>query len=200
MPDVIAALANYFPQHHFASYQTAYDGSGGGQSAFFNVMRNPGDVLEWPKWWQNTCDWNACMRQFVENIDANTDNFRYFTGAGSAHTGFGFDKIYEDTTGGMPTFVDWINDMRAGAPGWTSQHCGGTGVGPGCDLVNTCQDGANEGLPCTSDVDCVGGTCYLDPRPNPLQAPYEPGGVVNCPVSACPCGTGDNDVVCGSLP
>ena len=45
MPDVIAALANYFPQHHFASYQTAYDGSGGGQSAFFNVMRNPSDVL-----------------------------------------------------------------------------------------------------------------------------------------------------------
>jgi hypothetical protein len=200
MPDVIAALANYFPQHRFASYQTAYDGSGGGQSAFFNVMRNPSDVLQWPLWWQNTCDWNACMRQFVENIDDNTSNFRFFTGAGSAHTGFGFDKIYDDTTGGMPTFVDWINDMRADAPGWTSQHCGGTGVGAGCDLVDTCQGGTNEGLPCTSDVDCPGGSCYLDPRPSPLQAPYEPGGVVNCPVSVCPCGTGDSDVVCGSLP
>jgi hypothetical protein len=163
-------------------------------------MRNPSNVAVWPQWWVNTCDWNACMRQFVENIDDNTDNFRFFTGAGSAHTGFGFDKIYEDTTGGMPTLVDWVNDMRAGAPGWTSQHCGGTGVGAGCDLVDTCQGGANEGLPCTSDVDCPGGTCYFDPRPSPLQAPYEPGGVVNCPVTACPCGTGDNDVVCGALP
>jgi hypothetical protein len=200
MPDVIAALANHFPQHHFASYQSAYDGSGGGQSAFFNVMRNPGDVLQWPKWWQNTCDWNACMRQFVETIDANTSNFRYFTGAGSAHTGFGFDKIYEDTTGGMPKLVDWINDMRAGAPAWTSQHCGGTGVGAGCDLVDTCQGGGNAGLPCTSDVDCPGGSCYFDPTPNPLAAPYEPGGIVNCPVSACPCGAGASDVVCGNLP
>lgn len=200
MPEVIAALANYFPQHRFASYQTAYDGSGGGQAAFFNVMRNPNDVLEWPKWWQNTCDWNACMRQFVADIDDNTENFRFFTGAGSAHTGFGFDKIYEDTTGGMPKLVDWINDMRASSPGWTSQHCGGTGVGAGCDLVNTCQGGSNQGLPCTSDVDCTGGTCYLDPQPNPLVAPYGPGGVVSCPVSACPCGTVGSDVVCGELP
>jgi len=201
MPDVIAALANFFPQHKFASYQTAYDGSGGGQSAFFNVMRNPNDVFEWPKWWQNTCDWNACMRQFVEKIDANTSNYRYFTGAGSAHTGFGFDKIYEDTTGGMPTLVDWINDMRNDAPAWTSQHCGGTGVGAGCDLVNTCQGGTSKGLPCAVDADCPGGgTCYLDPRPNPLQAPYEPLGVVNCPASVCPCGPGASDVVCGNLP
>ncbi len=200
MPELIAGLADFFPQHNFASYQTAYDGSGGGQAAFFNVMRNPSDVLERPKWWQNTCDWNACMRQFVENIDDNTDNFRFFTGAGSAHTGFGFDKIYEDTTGGMPTLVDWLNDMRADDVGWTSQHCGGAGVGAGCDLVDTCQDGANEGLPCTSDLDCPGGSCSEDPRPSPLQAPYEPLGVVNCPVSACPCGAGANDVVCGSLP
>ena len=200
MPEVIAGIANFFPQHNFASYQTAYDGTGGGQSAFFNVMRNPDDVFQWPIWWQNTCDWNACMRQFAENIDDNTENFRYYTGSGSAHTGFGFDKIYEDTSGGMPTLVDWINDMRADAPTWTSQHCGGTGVGAGCDLVDTCQGGANRGLPCTADIDCPGGTCFLDPRPNPLAAPYEPGGVVNCAPTVCPCGTGDSDVVCGALP
>lgn len=200
MPDVIAAIANFFPQHQFASYQSAYDGSGGGQAAFFNVMRNPNDLLLWPQWWLNTCDWNACMRQFVEKIDANTANYRYYTGSGSAHTGFGFDKIYDDTSGGMPTLVDWINDMRADAPGWTSQHCGGSGVGLGCDLVDTCQDGGNEGLTCAVDGDCPGGSCYLDPRPSPLQAPYEVGGIVNCPVSACPCGDGANDVVCGNLP
>jgi hypothetical protein len=200
MPEVIAGIANFFPQHKFGSYQTAYDGSGGGQSAFFNVMRNPGNVLVWPLWWQNTCDWNACMRQFVENIDDNTTNFRYFTGAGSAHTGFGMDKVYEDTTGGMPTLVDWINDMRTNAGGWTSQHCGGTGVGAGCDLVDTCQAGDDRGLMCTTNADCTGGSCFLDPRPNPLADPYEPLGVVNCPVSACPCGNSANDVVCGALP
>jgi hypothetical protein len=200
MPEVIAGIANFYPQHKFGSYQSAYDGSGGGQSAFFNVMRNPNNLLEWPKWWQNTCDWNACMREFAENIDDNTSNFRYFTGAGSAHTGFGFDKVYEDTTGGMPKLVDWINDMRTGAPTWTSQHCGGTGVGAGCDRVDTCQDGANEGLPCTVDGDCPGGSCYHDPTPNPLQPPYEPLGVVNCAPTVCPCGAGDTDVVCGDLP
>jgi hypothetical protein len=191
-------IARYYPNNDFAAYQSAYDGSGGGQTAFYNVMANPNDILTWPTWWPATCTWNACMRQMVEDIASRVPNFAYYTGAGSRHTVYGSDKLYEDTTGGMPVLVDWIQAMvDDDDPNWASQHCGGTGFGPGCDLVDTCQQGANAGLPCTSDVDCPGGSCEEDPRPSPADAPYEPGGVVNCPATVCPCGTGPTDIVCG---
>ena len=191
-------IARFFPNNDFAMYQSAYDGSGGGQAAFYNVMANPGNILEWPKWWQRTCEWNACMRQFVEDIAGRVPNFNYYTGAGSRHTVYGSDKLYEDTTGGMPVLLDWLQAMiDDDDPNWASQHCGGTGVGAGCDLVDTCQGGANKGLPCTSDLDCPGGACEEDPEPSPLQPPYEPANVVNCAPTVCPCGDGPNDVVCG---
>ncbi len=175
-------IANQYPNARFAQYQSAYDGSGGGQSAFYNVMKNP--ITVWSQWWLETCEWNACMSDFVSQIAAAAPNFRYYTGPGSAHTIWGLDKLYEDTSGGVPKFVDWVNSMRAGDSGWVNVTCSD------CNQVDTCQGGASKGLSCNVNADCGTGTCFLDPTPPTLPSPpYEPGRVVNCPATTCPCGT-----------
>lgn len=204
MVNIMAELALAFPQHRFASYNTAYDGSGGGQSAFYNVMKNTGNPLLWSQWWLETCEFNACMREFVADTASRApDNFRYYTAAGSRHTVFGSDKLYEDTTGGNPKLIDWLQAMIADdSVNWVNTECGDgvapDGVGPGCDLLSTCQSGTNEGFACTTDANCPGGSCESDPEPSPLADPYIGGGVVSCPAMTCPCSVaGGPGVVCG---
>ncbi len=183
--DVWTNIANHYPNARFAQYQTAYDGSGGGQAAFYNVMKNP--LPLWTQWWTETCEWNACMTDFVHTIASRAPNFRYYTGPGSAHTIWGLDKLYEDTgpDGLMPKFVDWVQSMRAGDAGWVNVECAD------CNQVDTCQGGTDKGFTCATNGDCGGGgTCFLDPTPPTLPSPpYEPGRVVNCPPTTCPCGT-----------
>jgi len=193
MGAVISALAARFPNNRFASYESAYDGGNGGQTSFYHIMNSGPNILSWPNWWEHQCEWTACMREFTDTISTNSSNYRFYTGAGSRHTVYGSDKLYTDTTGLVPpiTFRDWVNSMIEDDVGWVSVDCADGGD---CNLVDTCQGGTNAGLPCTTDGDCAGGgDCEHDPAPSPLAAPYEPGGVVNCPVTACPCGpTGVN--------
>lgn len=194
-PEMWIRLAEAFPQHRFAQYQSAYDGSGGGQSAFYNVMKNPDDVLSWGDWWQNTCEWSTCMREYVDDIYAATsatDNFRFYTGAGSRHTVWGSDKVFTDTTDGVPTVDSWVDEMIAGTGGWVNVDCADGGD---CDLVSTCQGGSNPGGTCTSGGDCPGGTCEADPDGGVGNAPYNGDGTVTCPMGeSCPCGP--DGVVC----
>jgi hypothetical protein len=201
-PEMWIRIANAFPQHRFAQYQSAYDGSGGGQSAFYNVMKNPFDAGEWLFWWQNTCEWNACMLNYIADIETATsavhDNFRSYTGAGSRHHIIDSDKVYTETTEGI-TAVDWINEMRTGGAGWVSVNCANDA---GCDLVSTCQGGTNAGLSCTDDLDCPGvrdnpaadpAFCQHDPDPGAGNSPYNGDGTVVCAPTVCPCAT---EVVC----
>ena len=55
-------------------------------------------------------------------------NFRYYIGTGSRHTMWGNDKVYTDTTGGVPTLVDWVSAMLDGTPEWTNVECTDCGV------------------------------------------------------------------------
>jgi len=62
---------------------------------------------------------------------------------------FGSDKVFSDTTGGVPTIVDWVNAMlRSGPrepdPEWTNVEC----------------------------TDC-GLTLPGDPAPDPPEPPFE---------------------------
>jgi hypothetical protein len=76
---------------------------------------------------------------------------------------WGSNKVYADTTGGVPPLVDWIDGMlnsRSAAPdpAWTNVEC------------------TNCGLLLPGDV-----------RPNPLAPPFEQVGddvVINCAASA----------------
>ena len=55
-------------------------------------------------WWQASCAWNAQMRaQAIATAAAVPSNYRYYIGSGSRHTMWGSNKVYTDTTGGVPT-------------------------------------------------------------------------------------------------
>lgn len=144
------AVAQYFPNTNWAHYSTAYDGSRGGQTGFYNVMLNDGNPLAGATWWDASCEWSNIARQQSQDIyETVSSNYRYYFGTGSRHTMWGADKIYDDTTGGVPTVVSWVEGMLASGPdgrdsAWDNVSC------ENCGLL---LDG--------------------DPRPNPLEAPFE---------------------------
>ena len=87
-------------------------------------MLNLGNVLEWLNWWHSSCAWNSVMvQQAHDTAVAVPSNYRYYIGTGSRHTMYGSNKVYTDTTGNVPTIVDWINAMRDRTPAWTNVEC-----------------------------------------------------------------------------
>ena len=123
IPGYTEVVANFYADVNWAHYSTAYDGGTGGQTGFYNVMLNPTTnpgvaAAEWPKWWEASCEWNDKMTtQAADTATAIPDNYRYYIGTGSRHTMFGSNKVYTDTSGGVPTIVSWINAMRNSTPG-----------------------------------------------------------------------------------
>jgi hypothetical protein len=164
IPGYTKVIAKEFPQTLWAHYTSSFDGGFGGQTGFYNLMLNNNDPLTALTWWDGSCAWNDVMRQqATDTAAAIPDNYRYYIGTGSRHTMWGSNKVYTDTTGNVPTIVDWIDAMlnsESGAadPGWTNVECT-----TGCGVL----------LP-------------GDPRPNPLEAPFEQVGsdvVVMCAAS-----------------
>jgi hypothetical protein len=162
IPEYTEIVANYFANTTWAHYSTAFDGSSGGQTGFYNIMLNDNDPLAALTWWNGSCAFNDKMTmQAMDTAAALPSNYRYYIGTGSRHTMWGSNKVYTDTTGGVPTIVDWVDAMLGSSPpmstdpGWTNVEC------TNCGLL----------LP-------------GDPRPNPLQPPFQMSGpdvVVVCP-------------------
>lgn len=162
IPGYTEIVANHFPATTWAHYSTAYDGGAGGQTGFYNVMLNDNDPLAALSWWNGSCQFNGVMRQqAIATAAAVPANYRYYIGTGSRHTMWGSNKVYGDTTGGVPTIVSWVNAMRNSAPpsavdpNWSNVECSN------CGLL----------LP-------------GDPRPSPLAPPFLASGpdvVVTCP-------------------
>jgi hypothetical protein len=155
--ELYSAPARFYPHNRFATYATAYDGGTGGQTGFYQVMRNPLDITQWLSWWNSSCAWHDKMREQSLAAAASAANYRYYIGTGSRHTMWGSDKVYTDTTGGVPLLVDWITAMRDGTPAWTDVECQDCGVLlPG------------------------------DPKPSPIQPPFfadSANGHVECPAT-----------------
>ena len=149
--DLWTESALFYPRNRFANYAAAYDGGQGGQIGFYNVMLNPGNPIPWSFWWRPSCDWNARMRGLVQESASQAENYRYYIGSGSRHTMWGHDKVYTDTTGGVPTIVSWIRGMLGGTLDWTNVET----TDPGLLLPG-------------------------DPRPNPIEEPYTEDGRVVC--------------------
>lgn len=142
--DLWTEAAHFYPQSRYANYSTAYDGGTGGQVGFYNIMLSGVDLPAWQQWWRPSCEWNQEMRRLVQqSADQAPANYRYYIGVGSRHTMWGSDKVYTDTTGGVPTIVSWIRAMLGGTPDWTDVEC----------------------------EDC-GQLLPGDPRPSPPQPPY----------------------------
>jgi hypothetical protein len=118
MVGFIDLAADIFPDANWAHYSTAFDGGTGGQTGFYNVMLNDSDPLAALTWWEGSCAFNQVMReQAFETAALAPENYRYYIGSGSRHTMWGSNKVYGDTTGGVPTIVGWIRGMLASAPG-----------------------------------------------------------------------------------
>jgi len=170
VPAYTEAVASYFPDTNWAHYSTMYDGGGGGQTGFYNVMleMSPLGVLTW---WEASCEWGKiALEQSESTFAAVPGNYRYYFGTGSKHGMYINNKVYRDTAGGVPTIVDWVNAMLASRPGapdaaWVNRVCEDCGV----LLEGTMGD--------SSDTP--------DPRPTPdLVAPFGEQGddvVTNCP-------------------
>jgi len=150
IPGYTEAVATHFPNTNWAHYATMFDGGQGGQTGFYNIMLNGGDPLAALVWWNASCAWGGTALSQSQQITAAVpSNYRFYFGTGSRHTMWGSDKVYDDTTGGVPTIVDWVNAMLASGPdgrdaAWTNVLC------EDCGLL---LDG--------------------DPRPDPLEAPFE---------------------------
>jgi hypothetical protein len=151
-----SAPARFYPANRFATYTTAYDGGNGGQTGFYQIMRNPTNLSAWLTWWNSTCAWHDAMRQQTLAAAASAPNYRYYIGTGSRHTMWGSDKVYTDTTGGVPLLVDWVTAMRDGTPAWTDVECQDCGVLlPGDPKPSPLQppfvdDGANGRIECSA--------------------------------------------------
>jgi len=190
IPLIIEAAASHFPNTNWSNYTTAFDGGEGGQTGFYNMMLNPLNPFAALTWHEASCQFNENMRQqAVDTFDAaaaENDNYRYYIATGSTHTGFGNPRVYDDTTGGVPPLVDWVNAMIDGDPSWTNVEADPFNVlFPGtCDLASD-----NPGARCNLDADCPNGSCSGDDvKPDPLQPPFtldvsgpDPLVVVDCP-------------------
>ncbi|MBW2314927.1 MAG: hypothetical protein JRH10_12105 [Deltaproteobacteria bacterium] len=184
IPKMFEAAAEEFPNTNWAHYTTAFDGGGGGQTGFYNIMLNPDDVFSWFDWWNASCQFNDVMRQqATETVaqTAGTNNYRYYIASGSRHGGFGLDRAYDDTTGGVPTLVSWVNEMIDDGPGWTNVEASPFNV----LFSGTCSAGSdNPGDACHFDTDCPNGSCQgEDPNAGSLVPPFEASGadvVISC--------------------
>ena len=117
IPGYTEIVANQFPNTTFAHYSSAYDGGTGGQTGFYNVMLNNNDPIAALSWWNGSCQFNTQMRQQAQDTSAAIPtNYRYYIGTGSRHTMFGSNKVYTDTTGGVPTLLSWVNAMLNSSP------------------------------------------------------------------------------------
>jgi hypothetical protein len=147
IPLILKSAASYYPGTNWSNYTTAFDGGQGGQTGFYHIMLNPLDIFNWDKWWRASCQFNEVMREqafdTAETAAGENDNYRYYIATGSRHTGFGNPRVYDDTTGGVPPLVDWVNAMIDDDPSWTNVEA---------DPFNVLFPG--------------------DPQPNPLEPPF----------------------------
>jgi hypothetical protein len=126
--DVYVEVAKQYPWNRFGTYTTAYDGGSGGQTGFYNVMLT-GSPLGALSWWDASCAWNPVMRaQNFEIATRTPGNFRSYVGTGSRHTMWGNNKVYTDTTGGVPTLLSWVGAMVDGTAEWTDVECTDCGL------------------------------------------------------------------------
>jgi len=134
VPAYTKAVATYFPNTAWGHYTTAYDGNLSGQTGFYNVMLNPGNPAAWEPWWNATCAWHDNMvdqaqSTYTDLVAAGLDNYRYYIGRGSQHTGWFSDAVVYSTDAigdpvtPLPALKDWVTSMLARDTGWVNVQC-----------------------------------------------------------------------------
>ena len=135
LDEIYLMIADYYPRRKIAQYTTAWDWN---QTFFYNVMLNLDDPAEWDNFFPVWCDWHGQMLDLVDSA-ADAPNYRYYIGAGDAHTIVGYDKFYTEDSAGVP-FVDWVDAMV--------RNQGGTGGHGGIPWENVECDDCLDPVPC----------------------------------------------------
>lgn len=151
--------ANLFPDTTYAHITNAFDAPLG-QTQFYHVMKNLGTIAAWTNWWESACEWNGHMQDQLAAtaLGVTNDNYRSYVAAGTVHGMFPSDRAYDDTSGGVPTLVDWVDDLLDGGA-----------------LPANVQASPSNVL-----------VAPTDPKPSPLVCPFEQSGldvIINC--SSC---------------
>jgi len=106
--DIVARLAERYPDDRFAQYTTARDIT---QSSFYALMGVPHACRAWTV---------AMTQRLTERQRAA--NFRSYLAAGDTHTILRSPRFYTEQSGGAP-FAEWFAAMLGGGQGWDNRHC-----------------------------------------------------------------------------
>lgn len=105
--DVIARLAQHYPQDRFAQYTTAHDIT---QTAFYALMGA-----------ENACiAWTQTMAQALQTRERQP-NFRAYLASGDTHTILRSRLFYSERSGGQP-FAEWLASM-VDSGDWENRTC-----------------------------------------------------------------------------
>src|SRR5262249_5571946 len=94
--------ANYFPNNPFSQYNSNYDRT---QTAFYTLGGGQGGAAQW----------SINMRALIDDIHANTSNFKSYIGAGSQHCYIPYDDFYTLDTQDV-VLSDWVSGITYDKP------------------------------------------------------------------------------------
>ncbi len=97
--DLYAGLVNYYPQHKFSQYNTAFDEN---QAFYFKAMGG-GDAQEWSKQ----------MYASIADIKQHAPRFSSYIPSGQQHCILPENNFYTVNVGGR-LLVDWLDDLLNG--------------------------------------------------------------------------------------
>jgi hypothetical protein len=101
MSDLYVGIANHYPDHDFAQFNSAFDRT---QVAYFDAMGGSGAEA-----------WSLAMRESIDTIVADTENFSSYIAPGDQHCILFFENFYT-TVSDSTLFIDWLRDLAAGTP------------------------------------------------------------------------------------
>lgn len=135
-PDSLAVatyttLAWRFPFTRFGQYTRAWDKT---QISFYNVMLNVDHPERWadPAYLQaNALPWSIKARTYMY-LSALAPNYRFYIGAGSAHTILPDNSFYQENSAQGLYFRDWVEDMVSRRSVWRGSDWRNASCFPEC--------------------------------------------------------------------
>lgn len=107
--DVYIAVGNAYPDQIISQYNTANDEN---QRYYYELMSGDGE------------NWSAIMFQYMDELEAEVPNFRYYVAGGDKHGILPYPEFYTYTVGDK-RIRDWVSDLvlKGDAPNVRCTSC-----------------------------------------------------------------------------
>lgn len=115
--DLYAGISSTYPEHRFAHYSSHYDAD---QTFYYEAMGGTPGL------------WPSLMRERMEAIRTDADNFRYYVAPGPIHCITPYEFMFQRA--GETPFIDWLTDFVYGDAIPDDQAC----EGAACDVEPLC--------------------------------------------------------------